>query len=608
MGGEHGIPAVITQNSLKVKCTQTIYTFSDQAVRLTVTWTSPKLLDELDACSRHVGYVTFDVVSLNGAVHSVQIGINFTDGWVVGTAGQTSQTADFGAVGATPVSKHMIVGHPEVDPVKYLGTTLRPWWNRSGNKTFAQIFTDAETDYERLFTKCKDFDARAIAEAIATADTCYADLLGQGYRQCFAKNKLVAFNESTPWFFSLEGCSGDLIQTVDVVHPQSPLFFAYNQNAMKMFLDPVFYLFETGNVCRPTDPPPHDLGPWPTVNNSCNLGYWVEEASNMVIMTAAVAHLDKNADYIQKHWVQLCRWANWLRVNGLDPISQNSTDDFSGSYPHSCLLAIKAVVALGGYVKMANMAGHADSAAKYRAILDTATAGVIRRGYDYQNRHFRKANDQPGTWSQKYNLAWDRALGLNVFADSIFENEMKVYLANLNKYGVPLLSNVTYNKSDWELWTAAITNRKSDFLALMHGEWNYANENPNMCCGICDWHGTTGFNENNFGGRGVCGGFFMKMCMDRCMGATGTKINAPARRAQDRHIAMTRSGAMIDISGINRRGTVLIVDGFGRTVRRADAAVKSCRIALTGLPNGHYTVIIKDNGGGFRSEGLCIAK
>jgi len=608
MGNEHGISTVFTQNSLTVNCTQTIYVFSDQSVRLTITFTSPKLLDELDAVSRPLGYVTFDVVSVNGAGHAVQIGFNTSDGWVVGAAGQTSQTIDFGAVTATPVSRHTMIGHDEVDPVKFLGTTLKPWWNRKGNKTFAQTFAEGETEYQRLFDKCKVFDARAIADAIALADTCYAHLLGQAYRQCFCKNKLVAFNDTTPWFFSLEGSSGNLIQTVDVVHPQSPLFLAYNQNTLKMFLDPVFYLFETGNVCRPTDPPPHDLGPWPTVNNSCGLGYWVEEASNMVIMTAAVAHLDKNAEYVRKHWAQLSRWANWLRVNGLDPISQNSTDDFSGSYPHSCLLAMKACIGIGGYIKMATMAGHADSAAKYRAILDTATAGVIKRGYDYQNRHFKKANDQPGTWSQKYNLIWDRALGLNVFADSIYTNEMKCYLANLNKYGVPLLSGVTYNKSDWELWTAAITGVKSDFLALMHGEWNYTNENGNMCCGICDWHGTTGFNENNFGARGVCGGFFMKICADRCMNPVASRLPAPTRR-QEQRVAIVRAGNLLEISGIAGPGAIMIADARGRVMIREKAGVDGRRtINLAGLTRGLYAAVVADGHGASHTIQICLAK
>jgi hypothetical protein len=515
----HGATGNLVQKSFAINATQSIYTFEDGSTRLTVAFTSVKLPDELDALSRPIGYVTFDVVSLNGASHAVQVSFSTDGNWKVGSAAGTQQTVDFGNVGATPVSRHVCVGHDEGVTIKWLNTSLRPWWNRNGNKTFAQAFTDAESEYARLYAKCQAFDARVRADAFAAGDSIYVDLCGQAYRQCQYMNKLVAYNDTTPWFFSLEGSSGLLTQTIDVVNPQSPLFVAYNPALLKMFLDPVFLLYESGR-CSATDPPPHDLGPWPTING-CNIGYWVEEASNMLIMPAVICHLEQNGSYARKHWLMLSKWTDWLRRNGLDPISQNSTDDFSGSYPHSCLLATKALIGIGSYVKMATMIGEIDSARKYRAILDTATAGVIRRGYD--NGHFRKANDLPGTWSQKYNLVWDKPLGLHVFADSIFTNEMKVYRENLNHCGVPLLSTETYNKSDWELWSASITGNKSDFMALATAEWNYLNESGRSCCGIEDLHFTQTCQPRppGFPFRGVVGGYFIKIAVDKCMMATG---------------------------------------------------------------------------------------
>jgi len=374
-------------------------------------------------------------------------------------------------------------------------------------------------------------------------------------------------------------------------------------------IDPVFYLFEGPSpLYGPNDPPPHDLGPWPTVDRNDHLGYWVEEAGNMMIMTAAIAYMGKDAAYIQKHWTQVSRWANWLRLNGLDPISQNSTDDFSGSYPHSCLLATKALLGIGAYIKMANTIGRSDSAAKYRAILDTATAGAIQRGYDFQNRHFKKAYDQSGSWSQKYNLVWDKALGLNVFNDSIVANEMRLYLSKLNRYGVPLLSGVTYNKSDWELWSASITFNKNDFIALMHGEWNYTNENGQMCCGICDWHGTTGFDENEFGARGVSGGYFMRICADRCMGTTASKTPVPAH-APEQGPNIVRAGNQLAISGSAGHGAVIIADAWGRVAIREKAGIDGRHtIDLTGLPPGMYAAVVADGHGAMRTMRICLAK
>ena len=582
----HGATNGLAQKSIRVNATQTIIVLEDAALRLTVTFTSPKLLDELDAIARPVNYVTFDAVSLNGAGHAVQINVNSSGGWHIGTATGTQQTLDFGSVGATPVSRHVCAGHDEGVTIKWLGTSLRPWWNRKGDKIFAQMFTEAEAEYPRLYPKCQAFDAQVRAEAITAGDTIYADLCGQAYRQCQYMVKLVAYSDTTPWLFSLEGSSGDLIQTVDVVFPQSPLFLAYSPAALKMMLDPVFLLYESG-ICNQSDPPPHDLGGWPNVTG-CNMGYWVEEAGNMMIMTAAIAYMGKDAAYIQKHWTQVSRWANWLRLNGLDPISQNSTDDFSGSYPHSCLLATKALLGIGAYIKMANTIGRSDSAAKYRAILDTATAGVIKRGYE--NGHFKKANDLPGTWSQKYNLAWDKPLGLHVFADSIFTNEMKVYLANLHHCGVPLLSTETYNKSDWQLWSASITGKRSDFMALATAEWNYLNESGRTCCGIEDWHETALCQPRGFAMRGVVGGYFIRMCLDKCIGVTALDRPRPQSRqpdplALDARIRQTDRMMIYSLRGellassvrTDRRGAHGVYVSVVRTASKRTATFVWCR-------------------------------
>ena len=514
--------AKLTQKSMRINATQSIWVMEDQAIRLTVTFTAPNLLDELDALARPINYVTFDAVSINGANHAVKVTFYSNGVWKVGSSNGTQQTVDFGTVGATAVRRHVCVGHDEVESVTWLGTPLLPWWNRAGNKTFAETFGEAEAEHDRLFAKCKAFDEQVIAEAMAVGDTIYADLVSDCYRQCLYMNKLVAYNDTTPFFFSLEGSSGCLIQTVDVVHPQSPLFLSYNPATLKMFLDPVFLLYETKRANQ-DDPPPHDLGGWPNVTGA-GIGYVVEEAGNMLLMSAAICHRENGAAYAEKHWLMLSKWADWLCRNGLDPVKQNSTDDFSGSYAHSAGLASKALLGIGSYVKMAKMLGNLDSAAKYQAVLDTAVPAFIKRASG--GDHLKKAFDlDDSTFSLKYNLAWDRALNLKVFPDSIAKNEMAFYRKHLNRYGVPLVSGETYTKSDWMLWTATITGNRDDFIALATAEWNFVNECRQTSCAILDWHGTLD-DWNRFPFRGVVGGYFMGILMDKCLRAgfiTGKK-------------------------------------------------------------------------------------
>jgi hypothetical protein len=178
----------------------------------------------------------------------------------------------------------------------------------------------------------------------------------------------------------------------------------------------------------------------------------------------------------------------------------------------------------------------------------------------------------------------------------------------LNRYGVPLLSGVTYNKSDWELWSASITFNKNDFIALMHGEWNYTNENGQMCCGICDWHGTTGFDENEFGARGVSGGYFMRICADRCMGTTASKTPVPAH-APEQGPNIVRAGNQLAISGSAGHGAVIIADAWGRVAIREKAGIDGRHtIDLTGLPPGMYAAVVADGHGAMRTMRICLAK
>ena len=77
----------------------------------------------------------------------------------------------------------------------------------------------------------------------------------------------------------------------------------------------------------------------------------------MMALTAAICKTEGNISFVKKHWKTLAVWADYLCKEGLDPVLQLCTDDFAGHLARNANLSMKAIVALGGYVQMAEKAG-----------------------------------------------------------------------------------------------------------------------------------------------------------------------------------------------------------------------------------------------------------
>ena len=92
--------------------------------------------------------------------------------------------------------------------------------------------------------------------------------------------------------------------------------------------------------------------------------------------------------------------------------------------------------------------------------------------------HYKLAFDKPGTWSQKYNLVWDRILGFNLFPASVRQNEIAFYLKHLNRFGLPLDNRKDYTKLDWQIWTATLADKPADWNALLDPIGHWINEGP----------------------------------------------------------------------------------------------------------------------------------
>ena len=423
---------------------------------------------------------------------------------------------DLGAVGAAPVSRHLMLAYDDRFSVEYFGRRLRPYWRRGGAEVDG-LLKDAARDYSSLRERAERFDAELMADLRRAGGEEYARLAALSFRQTVAAHKLAADWDGTPLFFSKENFSNGSVATVDVTYPSAPFFLLFNPRLLEAQLRPVLDYAASPRWRFPFAP--HDLGTYPLANGQTYGGREtseenqmpVEESGNMLILLAALARADGDARLAERYWPLLTKWAEYLRSKGMDPENQLSTDDFAGHLAHNTNLSLKAILALGSYAALCDMTGRAAEGDKYRREAKQMAAKWARMAED--GDHYRLAFDKPGTWSQKYNLVWDRLLGLSLFPPEVARRELAFYKRKQNRYGLPLDGRETYTKLDWIVWTATLAESEGDFRSFVGPVYRFAHETPDRVP-LTDWYGTLDGKQRGFQARSVVGGVYVKMLAD----------------------------------------------------------------------------------------------
>lgn len=404
----------------------------------------------------------------------------------------------------------LAVGYDDVYAIQYFEENLRPYWNRNQDSRIEEQFEKAFAEYEEIKQKSDAFDADFMQD-FARFGQHYAELCALAYRQSIAAHKLVESPQGELLWLSKENDSNGSIGTVDVTYPSAPLYLYYNPELAKGLINFIFYYTESGKWQKPF--PAHDIGTYPVGNGQTYGGDMpVEESGNMLVLSYAIARAEGNAAYAKKHWDALTRWANYLVENGLDPDNQLCTDDFAGHFAHNANLSVKAIMGVASYGYLARMLHREEIAEKY-----IAQARDMAKQWEAMARdgdHYKLTFDQPGTWSQKYNLVWDKLLDMQIFDSDIRDKELAYYLTQQNRYGLPLDSRETYTKTDWIVWTATMANDLETFQQFIQPVHRFMNETVDRVP-MSDWVFTDKPERRGFKARSVVGGYFIKMLEEK---------------------------------------------------------------------------------------------
>jgi hypothetical protein len=571
MGAEPKDVPAMRQASVTVWPTRTVYQFESDEIGLTLTFMTPSLPESIDLLSWPVTYVTYTAKSLDRRAHRVavtfeagaEISVNepaqktvwstpAIEGLSTLSVGSEAQTVlgrsgddlridwgylyisvpnaqkpnwkdhqlsfDFGQIASGETSRRwLMLAYDDLYSIQYMKEDLRPYWRRNGWEA-ADLLQAAAKGYDALSRRCQAFDEELMTDLRREGGENYAQLGALCYRQCFAAGKFVADAKGQPLQFCKENHSNGCIATSDVFYPMAPQFLLFGPSLAKSFLVPFLNYAASDRWKFPFAP--HDLGQYPLANGQVYGGgerteenqMPVEESGNVLILLAAIAQMEGKPDFANLYWKQIEKWADYLMEKGFDPENQLCTDDFAGHLAHNVNLSAKAICAIGAYATLCEMRGEKDKATKAFELARTFVKRWMTEADD--GDRYRLAFDAPGSWSQKYNLIWDRILGLNLFPPSVAEKELAYYRKIQNRYGLALDNRKDYTKLDWITWTATLTQNRDDFAALVDPVMAFINQTPDRSP-LTDWYETNSGRKVGFTARPVVGGVFAQLLYNR---------------------------------------------------------------------------------------------
>lgn len=316
--GDNEFHRIIPQQYVDVSATKTEYYFENEKIGLTVTFTSPLLMDDPALLSRPCTYLDYKVkkkqecnVSLDIYLSSDLVstkqdkivgysqyraatpntpaysyasmgkafqtplgnsGDNITIDWGYAYLASDNEGAELyfngeksriGCRYEFPEKEEtfgMIVAYDDLLSINYFGQWRKGYWTQKYETIFDALgasFADKKSVLERA----KRLDEEIYKKAEEIGGEEYAFLCNFSYRHSIAAHKLITNEAGEIIFLSKENDSNGCIGTVDLSYPSSPLYLLYNTELLKGMLRPVFEF--AGKEVWEYDFAPHDVGRYP---------------------------------------------------------------------------------------------------------------------------------------------------------------------------------------------------------------------------------------------------------------------------------------------------------------------------------------------------------
>lgn len=176
---------------------------------------------------------------------------------------------------------------------------------------------------------------------------------------------------------------------------------------------------------------------------------------------------------------------------------------------------MKALVGIACYAWLCEQNGLPDKANEIRSTVEGMVEQWLAMADD--GDHYRLTFDKPDTWSQKYNLVWDKLLDLRLFPDEVFEKELACYKSKQLEYGLPLDNRSSYTKLDWFVWTASLAESEDEFKHFISPIYKWLNESESRVP-MTDWYyADNGLQVAKMQARSVVGGIFIRLLFAKAL-------------------------------------------------------------------------------------------